>query len=254
MPIEIDGAWRGFRRRLLDFLFPPLCISCREQVLTPSSFCPACWQKVAFLDGPCCLVCGLPFERDPGFETLCGACHVRRPAYDAARAILRYDDASKPPILAFKHADRLDLAPGFAQWLARAGREWIAQADVVVPVPLHPRRLWTRRYNQASEIARHLARRHGKIFEPFALRRARRTPSQGDMPSAKARRRNVHGAFVVTRAARGAFRGKTVLLIDDVLTTGATVEACALALKRAGAAKVVVLALARVVRPLSANI
>ena len=254
MPLEIDRVWRGFRRHLLDFLFPPLCIGCREQVLTPASFCPACWQRVVFLDGPCCVLCGMPFDPDPGFETLCGACHVRRPAFDMARAILRYDEASKPPILAFKHADRLDLAPGFAHWLARAGHALVAQSDVVVPVPLHPRRLWTRRYNQASELARHLARRNGKRFAPLALTRARRTPSQGDMASAKARRRNVHGAFVVSRMAAGAFRGKIVLLVDDVLTTGATVEACALALKRAGAAKVLVLALARVVRPLSANI
>ncbi len=171
-----------------------------------------------------------------------------------ARAIMRYDEASKQPILALKHADRLDLVPGFAQWLSRSGRELIAQADVIVPVPLHPRRLWTRRYNQASELARVLAQMNRKPFAPLALLRARRTPSQGDMASARARRRNVRGAFVVPRGRAGAFQGKTVLLVDDVLTTGATVEACARALKRAGAAKVLVLALARVVRPLSANI
>ena len=254
MRAQLDRAWRRGRRAVLDFLFPPLCISCREQVLTPASFCPGCWQKISFLDGPCCTCCGQPFAFDPHVETLCGACHARRPEYDMARAIMRYDDASKQPILALKHADRLDLVPGFAHWLGRAGRDLVAQADIVVPVPLHPRRLWTRRYNQASELARLLAQTTGKDFEPLGLLRARRTPSQGDMPSALARRRNVRGAFVVSRARAGVFRGKAVLLVDDVLTTGATVEACARALKRAGAAKVLVLALARVVRPLSANI
>jgi ComF family protein len=163
---------------------------------------------------------------------------------------MRYDEFSKGPILALKRADRHDVVPAFARWLERAGRELIADAEVIVPVPLHPLRLWTRRFNQSALLAKALARRSRKIYEPLALRRTRSTPSQGEMPSAKARRKNVRGAFRVDPGRAAAVKERRILLIDDVLTTGATVDACARALKRAGAAKVSVLTLARVSRPL----
>lgn len=161
---------------------------------------------------------------------------------------MRYDEKSRDLILALKRADRLDLVPAFAKWLARAGREMVAEADVVVPVPLHRLRLWTRRFNQSAVLAQELARNAGLASDPFVLERVRATPSQGQMPSARARRRNVVGAFRVAPARRAAIAGKTVLLIDDVFTTGATVGACARTLKRAKADKVLVLTLARVVR------
>ncbi|MEI9930498.1 MAG: ComF family protein [Rhizomicrobium sp.] len=160
-------------------------------------------------------------------------------------------EKSRGPILAFKHGDRLDLVPGFARWLDRAGRALLDNSDVIVPVPLHSGRLWSRRYNQAAELARRLGKIAGKTVEPTTLRRVRATPSQGAMPSAKARHRNMRGAFQVPEAYRPAIRNRAILLIDDVLTTGATVDACAHVLKRAGAAKVHVLALARVVRPVA---
>ena len=177
---------------------------------------------------------------------LCAACLTRPPAFDTARAILRYDDTSRAPILALKHADRLDLVPGFALWLERAGRPLIEASDLIVPVPLHRGRLWRRRYNQSAELARALSRRTGLALDAGALLRSRPTPSQGAMTSARARRRNVLGAFKVPE--RGRVAGRNILLVDDVVTTGATAEAAARALKRAGAAKVRILALARVVR------
>jgi ComF family protein len=237
-------------RKLLDLVYPPLCIGCREHVSEPGSLCPACWQALHFLDGPACAVCGLPFEIDPGDETMCVGCLTYPPAFDKARAVLRYDSASRKSILALKHADRLDLAPPFGRWLERTGHELLAQSDLIVPVPLHRLRLWKRRYNQSAELARALARLSGLVVDPFALRRIRPTPSQGEMPSASARRRNVRGAFAVPEKCRPAVNGKRILLVDDVLTTGATANACAKALKRAGAEKVFVLTLARVVRPL----
>jgi ComF family protein len=236
-------------RALLDFLYPPLCVLCRVPVSDPGSLCAGCWTEIAFLDGPVCNRCGVPFEIDPGADTLCAACQARTPAFDRARAVMRYDDASRKPVIAFKRADRLDLAPAFAQWLQRAGVADIAEADVVVPVPLHPMRLWSRRYNQAAILAKRIARDGGKPFEPLVLKRTRSTQSQGVMASAKARRRNVMGAFRVDPRGAATVKGRNVLLVDDVITTGATAEACARALKRAGAARVFVLALARAVRP-----
>lgn len=230
---------------VLDLVFPPLCIGCREQV-AETGFCAACWSKVTFLDGPVCACCGLPFGVALEGEMLCAACLATPPAFDSARAILSYDEHSRGAILALKHADRLELVPGFARWLGRSGRALLERSDVLVPVPLHRARLWQRRYNQAAELARRLARDWDRVFDPLALTRSRATPSQGAMSSAKARRRNVQRAFKVPDGARIA--GKRVLLLDDVLTTGATAEACARALKRAGAAEVHVLALARVVK------
>jgi ComF family protein len=251
---ELQGTFRRAGRAALDLLFPPLCIACRTQVSEPGALCATCWQAIQFLDGPMCDCCGLPFEFDPGGETLCAGCHAKPPSYDKARAVMRYDEHSRGPILALKHGDRLDLAPGFTRWLDRGGRALIAEADLILPVPLHPMRLWTRRYNQSAELARALSRLTGKPCDFLSLTRSRATPSQGAMRSAKARRRNMLGAFKVPPRHKSAIAGRNLLLIDDVLTTGATVDACARALKRAGAAKVFVLALARVVRPLAGDI
>jgi ComF family protein len=235
-----------WKTALLDLLFPPLCIACREPLGAGLGFCAACWTSIVFLDGPMCDCCGLPFGVDPGEGTRCAACLARPPAYERARALLVYDDNSRAPILALKHADRLELVPGFAQWLERSGRPLLAESDLIVPVPLHRFRLWRRRYNQAAELARVLARRTSKPVAVRALERSRPTESQGAMASAKARRRNVLRAFRVPEP--GLVAGRNILLVDDVLTTGATAEACARALKRAGAARVQILTLARVVK------
>ena len=250
----LQDTWKRAGRSALNFVYPPLCVGCRALVGEPGSLCATCWQAVEFLDGPACECCGLPFELDPGPGTRCAACLAEPPVFDRARAVMRYDEASKGPILALKHADRLDLIPGFTRWLDRAGRAMLDEIDVIVPVPLHALRLWARRYNQSAEMSRALGRMTAKPVAPLALVRVRATPSQGEMPSAKARRRNMRGAFRVPSGRRAAIEGKAVLLVDDVLTTGATVEACARALKRAGAAKVHVLALARVVKPLATSI
>ncbi len=236
-----------WKRAFLDLVFPPLCMACRQPGAS-TGLCADCWSKIQFLDGPLCACCGIPFEVTvQGEAPLCASCLTRRPSFDQARAILRYDDFAKAPILALKHADRLDLVPEFALWLERAGREMIAASELIVPVPLHPLRLWRRRYNQAAELSRTLARRTGLKVDTMALIRSRPTPSQGTMPSARARRRNVLGAFRVPEPARVA--GRNILLVDDVLTTGATAEAACRALLRAGAQKVRVVALARVARP-----
>jgi ComF family protein len=254
MNIAWASTLRRAGRRTLNFLFPPLCMVCRTPVSDPGALCGDCWQQIRFIDGPMCDCCGLPFDLDPGGTMRCAACHARPPAYDKARAVMRYDEKSRGPILALKHADRLDLAPTFGRWLERGGRELLSETDVILPVPLHRGRLWSRRYNQSAELARALGRLARRPINFTALIRTRPTPSQGAMPSAQARRRNMTGAFKVSERHKSAMAGRHILLVDDVLTTGATADACARALKRAGAAKVYVLALARVVRPLAGDI
>jgi ComF family protein len=237
------GNGKNIARALADLLFPPLCMSCRTPV-GEQGLCAQCWSGITFLDGPACACCGLPFPVALEGENFCAACLARRPAFDSARAIMAYDDKSRGAILALKHADRLELVPGFARWLGRTGV--LTDCDLIVPVPLHRFRLWQRRYNQSAELVRRLAAGRNIAANLFALVKTRSTASQGEMTSAKARRRNVQRAFQVPDPI--SVRGRNVLLLDDVLTTGATAEACARALKRAGAARVHVLALARVVK------
>ena len=234
-----------------DLLLPRRCLACGEQVQGEGALCAECWPAVRFLGPPLCACCGFPFEFDPGPGAPCGACAARRPAFDRARAVFVYDRNSRGPLLAFKHADRTDAAPAFARLMAAAGTELLAAADIVAPVPLHRRRLIARRYNQSALLAIALARRAGLDAVPDLLARTRATPSQGGL-SASARRRNVRGAFAVRNRMAARLAGRRVLLVDDVFTTGATAEACAAALLRAGASAVDVLTLARVVRPVVA--
>ncbi|MGH6888628.1 MAG: double zinc ribbon domain-containing protein [Rhizomicrobium sp.] len=242
------GLWTA-QTRALDLLFPPLCIACRSPVAEAHNLCPRCWSRISFLSDPLCAVCGLPFDFDAGPDIVCAGCLKRPPAFHKARALMRYDESSREPILALKRADRLHLVPAFARWLERVGQELIAESDIVVPVPLHRGRLWRRRFNQSAALAVALGKRVGKPVDCLLLARIRATPSQATMPSASARRRNMQGAFAVRDPTSSRITGKAILLVDDVFTTGATLEACARTLRRAGARRVLVLALARVVRP-----
>jgi ComF family protein len=199
-----------------------------------------------------CARCAAPFAEDPGRGAFCGACLARPPRYRRARAALIYDTRSRRLLLPFKHGDRTDIARACGRWMARAGAELLAEADLVAPVPLHWRRLFTRRYNQAQLLAR-VAVREAAVgtrprLAPDLLRRRRWTGSQSGL-RAQERRGNVRQAFDIHPRWVAEVAGKTVLLVDDVLTTGATVEACTRVLQRGGARHVDVLTLARVVRP-----
>ena len=199
------------------------------------------WGRIHFIEAPLCDGCGTPFEFDTGAR--CPACTAQPRAFDRARAACFYDDASRDLILQFKHADRVDLVPLFTSWLRRSAGDLLTGADVIIPVPLHRGRLLKRKYNQAAEIARPLARSIGARYLPDTLKRARDTGSQAGK-SGSGRARNVQGAFKVRDPK--AIAGKRVLIVDDVMTTGATVEACARALRKAGAVGVDVAVLARV--------
>ncbi|HTH98816.1 MAG TPA: ComF family protein, partial [Stellaceae bacterium] len=202
---------------------------------------------------------GQPFPYDPGPKVLCPSCIAEPPPFDRARAAFAYDDHSRRLVLALKHADRQHGLGAFGQWLARAGSELLAEADIVAPIPLHWTRLFARRFNQSAMLAQAALAANAKAtsvaeakaghapprFEPLLLTRHKRTPPQGRR-SRRGRAANVQGAF---RLSAGMdVKGRRILLIDDVLTTGATIAECARVLRRAGAARVDVLTLARVIR------
>jgi len=237
---------------MLDAVLPPLCLGCGEIVGAPGALCAACWQGFSFIAPPQCACCGDPFAEHLGDAALCVACLARPPKFRRARAALAYDTQSRRLVLPFKHGDRTDIARACGGWMARAGAELLAEADLIAPVPLHWRRLLTRRYNQALLLARALVRAAPPGVEhrlaPDLLRRRRWTGSQAGL-RAKERRRNVREAFDIHPRWAAEVAGKAVLLVDDVLTTGATAEACARVLQRGGARHVDVLTLARVVRP-----
>jgi len=233
------GALLG---RALDLIFPPHALDGASTPQTPGLSADA-WGRLRFIAEPMCDGCGAPFEY--AMAERCTACIASPRAFARARSAVIYDDASRDLILQFKHADRTDLARLFAGWINRAADDLLAEADLIAPVPLHPSRLLSRRYNQAAEIARPLSRRRGLTYLPDALRRRKASESQAGK-SASGRRRNVAGAFVVSDRARPRIEGRRILLIDDVLTTGATAEACAKALLKAGAAAVDLAAVARV--------
>ncbi len=203
------------------------------------------WTRIDFLEAPVCDGCGLPFAYDQGAGVRCPACMARPRIFARARAACLYDETSRDLVLKLKHVDRPDLGRLFALWLSRAAAELLADADAIAPVPLHPSRLFARRYNQAAEIARPLSRLTSRLYLPDVLVRGRDTVSQGGK-SGRGRRLNVKGAFMVPPDRRKQIEGRRVLLVDDVLTTGATAEACAKALLAAGARAVDLAVVARV--------
>ncbi len=234
-------------RAALNAVLPPRCLACGTVVEDLGTLCAGCWKDLTLLSPPCCACCGFPFPYAAPEGTLCVACTRAHPAFDRARAVFRYDDGSRALVLGFKHADETHAAPYYGRWLARAGAALLADADLIAPVPLHRWRLLIRRYNQSALLAKAVAGAAKGRLAVDLLRRRRHTPQQGRL-SPPARRRNVQGAFALRPRWAEALRGKRVLLVDDVLTTGATVEECARVLRRHGAAGVDVLTLARVVR------
>ena len=238
------ARWAG---KALDFLIQPQCLSCGTSIERHGGLCAPCWSDLSFIAGSLCARCGTPFELARGNDAVCGACVRDPPVFDRARAALRYDDAAKRLIVTFKRADRTEIAPLLARWTFTAGGDMLADADWLVPVPLHRWRLFWRRYNQSSLLANALGRQSGVGVLHQGLVRTRFTPSQSSL-SRVARLSNVAGAFAVGKGAVDTIPGSRVVLVDDVMTTGATVSACGRQLVDAGAARVDVLTVARVVR------
>ena len=244
---QITGVVQSVLTQALDTVLPPRCVVNGEIVEVQGMISPQAWSELDFIGDPMCASCGFPFDFEVEEGSLCAGCLEHPPPYEKARSALTYNDISRDIILGFKHADKTHLVKAFVPWLRRAGQEMLQEADMIVPVPLHRRRLLARRYNQAALIAKALAKEQGLQCEVDLLERVKATPSQGHL-RIKERYKNVRRAFALNPKAKVDVKGKTVLLIDDVYTTGATVKECTKVLLKAGASKVYVLALARVVR------
>lgn len=242
-------ARHGLARTMLDWpariLFPPVCAGCRRRVSQPGVLCGECWTKLRFIERPLCPVMGTPFIHDMGEGFLSAEAIADPPPFERARAAVVYSGVAREMVQGLKYHDRTDLAPWMAKWMARAGADLIADADVVVPVPLHWRRFFRRQFNQSAELGRAIARCSGLAFSPSAVRRVKLTRQQVGLER-RQREENVRAAFRVPAEAEIEIAGRRVLLVDDVFTTGATVRAVAKALKRGGAGAVDVLTFARV--------
>ncbi|WP_420407362.1 ComF family protein [Hoeflea sp.] len=241
-PLLSGASW------LVRLVYPPVCAGCGRFVAEPGALCSRCWGEIQFIERPFCEVSGAPFNHDLGAGMVSPEVIANPPPYAKARAAVFYDGPARKLVHGLKYSDRADLADMMARWMIRAGREVLDDSDVIVCVPLHRRRLFSRRYNQAAELARAIARLTGRRFEAGGLRRVRATLQQVGL-GLRARQDNVRGAFAVPPARNPGIAGRRVLLIDDVLTTGSTVESATRALLRAGAARVSVLTFARVASP-----
>lgn len=262
MPInnidKLQSAIRSWRKladvlllRAANVVLPPRCPATGEIVDHAGALSATFWQQLTFIEPPCCNHCGLPFGVDltgaDSSDILCASCMATPFAFDRARAAVVYNDASRQLILGFKYGDRLHSITTFIPWLRRAGAELISDSDIILPVPLHRKRLWLRRFNQSALLAHALAKSCKIRCLPAGLLRTKHTQPQKGL-SRSARYKNVSGVFAVHPRYAAHIIGKRVLLIDDVFTSGATLDACAKALRGAGATQVHVLTLARVTR------
>jgi ComF family protein len=247
--IPAGGAiLRQWGARLLDIVYPPGCLVCRAAVANHGGLCVTCWRQIRFIEQPCCDRLGVPFERDLGQGNLISPEAVANPpAFRRARAVARYDsDGARALAYRLKYRDRMDLAEPMGRWMARAGTGLLSDADLIIPVPLHRRRLFARRFNQAAALARVVSRESGVPLDAMSLLRIKPTATQVGF-SRSQRIANLSGAFQVDDACASQLRGKNILLVDDVLTTGATANAATRALLKSGANHVDLLVFARAV-------
>ncbi|MGB0720576.1 MAG: ComF family protein, partial [Bdellovibrionales bacterium] len=231
----------------LDTILPPRCVVSGDLVEGQGMLAPKIWAGLDFIASPFCVKCGEPFAFEVEGDLHCTACLDHPPPYETARAALAYNDSSRDLVLGFKHADQTHAVKAFVPWLKLAGADMLAEADALIPVPLHRWRLLKRRYNQAAIMATALSRETGLPVLYDALLRTRATPAQGHMDRDK-RAKNVRKAFAVHPKYADAIKGKTLILIDDVYTTGSTVKECTKVLLKSGAARVHILTLARVTK------
>jgi ComF family protein len=244
---RVANATASLGRVALDAIYPPTCLACRSAIAEAGALCSQCWPRMRFIERPYCERLGTPFEQDLGPRLLSPQAIADPPVFARARAVARFEDGpARQLVHRLKYSDRGDLARPMGRWMARAGADILAGADALAPVPLHALRLWTRRFNQAAALAAAVAHETGLPCEPFLLSRVKATQSQVGLSRAQ-RADNVQGAFRVPADARGRVKGRRIVLVDDVLTSGATANAASRSLLRGGAAQVDLLVFARVV-------
>jgi ComF family protein len=239
--------WRSSLTRpwfaLADLLYPPGCAGCSVITGTHRTLCPSCWGAMRFIERPYCEVLGSPFSHDLGAGILSAEAIANPPPFDRLRSAAVHDGVVRDLVHGLKYRDRTDLAPMMAGWMLRASDGAIAGCDAIIPVPLHRTRLFSRKYNQAAELARHLGKLSGKPLLASTLLRVKRTSQQVGLGS-RAREDNVRGAFAIAAGRDNEIFGRRIVLVDDVYTTGATVASATRVLKKAGAADVTVLTFA----------
>jgi ComF family protein len=242
------GRIAQFGRQALEIVYPPSCIACRRATMHAGTLCAPCWGAMPFIERPYCERLGTPFAQDLGPGLISPEAFANPPVFNRARAVARYDEGpARDLVHNLKYGDRLELADAMGRWMARAGAELLADADLVVPIPLHRKRLFSRRFNQAALLAQVVAAQTGRTSDPFALARVKATTPQVGLTRAQ-RADNVQGAFRVPDEAKLRISRQKILLVDDVLTTGATLNAASRVLLRAGATRVDILVFARVVQ------
>lgn len=242
---EFGQKVRAFSDLISDVIVPNTCLICDVFVDQQGGCCASCWSKLAFVHPPLCPVMGTPFSVDMGKNFLSAEAIANPPPFQRLRTVLIYDDFARKLVSLIKYSDRTDLAPWIARWMQVAGKELLSEADMILPVPLHHARLRNRRFNQSAELARHIGNLSGVAYEPEILIRRKATRQQVGLTENE-RERNVSGAFSVPERFKPQLSGKSVILLDDVYTTGATAKAACRALKRGGASNIDVLVFAKV--------
>ncbi len=243
--LNVIEKLRNIVNLIPELLVPSACLTCDRFVDKQGGCCPQCWGKLRFVTKPFCPVMGSPFSIDMGDDFLSAETIATPPPFDKLRTVLLYDDLARKLVSSIKYSDRADLLRWVSNWMNVSGREIIDEVDAIIPVPLHPSRLRKRRFNQAGELAHRLAKLNDKEFLPEILIRRKPTRQQVGLSESE-RARNVSGAFAVPQEMKINLKGKRVLLIDDVYTTGATAKSAARALKRGGASQINVLVFAKV--------
>lgn len=233
----------AFGHFLLDSLLPPRCVTCPEEIARDMGLCSSCWQKIRLIEAPVCYRFGTPFSHEIGPNALSPRAIASPPPFERARAACLYEGPARDMVHALKFSRRRELSDVMGRWMVRAGRELLVGNPLLIPVPLHRGRLWGRQFNQAGDLAKSIARHSDGEYQPMLLVRSRKTSPQVGL-TAKQREKNIRGAFKVTDEGRALVAGQHVVLIDDVFTTGSTVDACTKVLLKAGAGQVDVLTFA----------
>lgn len=235
---------------LLNLILPPRCFGCGSLTTEHHTLCPPCWKNCTFLSSPWCALCGWPFPFETPYQTICPSCHRLPPLFVECRSALAYQESSRRLILKLKQGDGTYLAPGLGKLMMQVGQDILSKTDMLIPVPLHWKRLFFRQYNQATLLSCQITRHTNIPTRTDLLKRHRSTPKQGHQ-SRKERYTNVRGAFTISSGKASFLQGKRLTLIDDVFTTGATLTECTRVLLNEGAKEVRILTLARVITPLS---